>query len=234
MSSFTTSLETALSRSVVSTVVDEVAQLGLRALNSSLEGAGLRKMEGLKNFEVFSHASGNTVLFEVVLDVDQVEASSQEQMDSAVSAAEILESEIDNLVLRTYGLSKGGSVVRISRMKDARRPARDARRPAQDARRPARSALRPAGKGSSARDVEHKAARERPRSVAGMKGIRVTKEGKISLAFEKVMTQSKDGSFRYPSGEFEGILKDFMDRLKKIVLDSFLPELEKALERYTL
>ncbi|OPZ35171.1 MAG: hypothetical protein BWY99_02322 [Synergistetes bacterium ADurb.BinA166] len=232
MTSFATSLTTALNRAVVSSVVDSVAQDGLRALNAALEDAGFRKAEGLKNYEVFSHATGNTVLFEIVLDLESVEAPPQDQADAAAAAAEILESEIDKYVVRTYAIAAGGGIARVSRMKDARRPARDARTPARDARTPARDARRSAGKTASSRKSEHDAARERPRSLAGMKGIRVTKEGKVSLAFEKVMAESKDGSVRYPSGQFDGVMKGFMDRLKKVVVESFLPELEKAIARY--
>ena len=224
MSDLATSLTTALNRIVVSSVVDDVAKLGLKALKKALDDAGFQKMEKLKDYEVFSHVSGNTILFEIVLDIDSMDVP-PEKLDEASQSAEILESEIDNLVFRTYGLTKGGDVSRISRMKDARSPVQDARRPARDARRPA-------GRGSMARKVDHAAAKAAPRALAGMKGIRVTKEGKVSLSFQRTMTKTDEGETKYPEGKFDGVMKDFMDRLKKVISDVFVPELDQAMARY--
>jgi len=225
-----TSLETALGR-VITGVADDVAQLGLKALRDSLDAAGFRKMENLKDYEVFSHVSGDTILFEIVLDVEGVEALPEDKLEQAGQNAEILESEIDNLVFRTYGLTKGGDVARISRMKDGRRPVTDARRPARDARRPARDARKGAG-GALEREAAHKVAKSAPRSLAGMKGIRVTKEGKLSLSFQRSVTAGPNGEAKFPSTQFEGVLQDFMDKLKKVITDVFVPELEAAVARY--
>ena len=223
MADIATSLETALGR-VITGVADDVAQLGLKALRDSLDAAGFRKMENLKDYEVFSHVSGDTILFEIVLDVEGVEALPEDKLEQAGQNAEILESEIDNLVFRTYGLTKGGDVARISRMKDGRRPVTDARRPARDARKGAGGALE--------REAAHKVAKSAPRSLAGMKGIRVTKEGKLSLSFQRSVTAGPNGEAKFPSTQFEGVLQDFMDKLKKVITDVFVPELEAAVARY--
>lgn len=211
-----TSLTTALNRVIVG-MSDDVAKLGLQALKKSLDDAGFQKMDHLKNYEVYSHVSGNTILFEIVLDVDGVEELPQETLDSASQSAEILESEIDRPVMRSYGISAGGDVSKLSKMKDARRPAKDARRPA--GRESETKAVGPATKTA-------------PRPLAGMKGVRVTKEGKVALTFEKVMSKTENGEIKYPEGKFDGVMKDFMDRLKQVVLKSFAPELKNTLERH--
>lgn len=226
-----TSITTALNRAIVG-ISDDVAKLGLQALKESLDDAGFQKMDLLKNYEVYSHVSGNTILFEIVLDVGAVEDLPEETLNSALQSAEILESEIDNLVMRSYGISAGGDVFRLSRMRDVRIPSRDARSPARDARRPARDARRPAGRGAEARKIDHAVAKVAPRSLAGMRGIRVTKEGKISLAFEKTVSKTEEGEIKYPEGKFDGVMKDFMDRLQQVVLKSFAPELKRILERH--
>ena len=231
MTDIATSLETALGR-IITGVADDIAMLGLKALRSNLDEAGFRKMENLKDYDVFSHVSGDMILFEIVLDVEGLEALPEDKLDQASQNAEILESEIDNLVFRTYGLTKGGDVARVSRMKDARSGLTDAKRPSRDARRPARDARRPAGKGSLDREAEHRVAKAAPRSLAGMKGMRVTKEGKLSLSFERSVTSGPQGETKLPSTQFGGVLQDFMDKLKKVITDVFVPELEAAMIRY--
>jgi hypothetical protein len=83
-----------------------------------------------------------------------------------------------------------------------------------------------------ARKVDHAAAKAAPRALAGMKGIRVTKEGKVSLSFQRTMTKTDEGETKYPEGKFDGVMKDFMDRLKKVISDVFVPELDQAMARY--
>jgi len=201
-----TTLTAALDRAV-GNIVDGVASDGLKALKSVLDSAGFRKSEYLKDDEVLAHVSETEVTFEILRDVEAVEPEDEETRKAMEKQAERLEEQSS----RTYRMTSRG-VQRVQR--DARRPARDARRPARDARKTAADRL-----------FEHEIALRAPRSA------RVTRSGKLAVTLQRSIRTVKEET-RFPEGDFQGIIGKFMDEIKSVISDRFLPELNNIIQRH--
>lgn len=223
MDNFTTSLAAIMSRAVEQ-AIDSVARDGLVVLRDLLEQEGFSRSEFLKDYEVFAHVSGGTIMFEIVLDFEALEPG-----DAEAKAA--LEEETQQALAEasaTYGLSLR-TPRRLIGQRDARRPASDARR---DARRPARDAR----KTSRDRLFGHEVANHAPRRVVIPKGIgaprdaAVTSEGKLSVVFQRSVRATETG-FQMPQGKFDGIVGKFLDRLKSVIADKFTPALAEILSK---
>lgn len=223
MDNFTTSLAAIMSRAVEQ-AVDAVARDGLVVLRDLLEQEGFSRSEFLKDYDVFAHVSGGTIMFEIVLDFEALEPG-----DAEAKAA--LEEETQQALAeasKTYGLSLR-TPRRLIGQRDARRPASDARR---DARRPARDAR----KTSQDRLFGHEVANHAPRRVIIPKGIgaprdaAVTSEGKLSVVFQRSVRSTENG-FQMPQGKFDGIVGKFLDRLRSVIADKFTPALAEILSQ---
>lgn len=207
-----TSLTASMQRAVDG-LIDTIAKQGLVELRKILEKHGFSKSEYLKDYDVFAHVVGGWITFEIRLDVEAVvpedEAAQQAMDDVSQQVAAASEG-----ATRTYTVSKPSLQVR--QMKDVRRPARDARRPAKDIRKTAQDRL-----------VEHELARLAPRSA------RVTKTGQLSVALQRAV-RSSEKKVVFPQDKFQGILKDFLVSLQKILLDEFVPELVDIIDEYAV
>ncbi|HEY8096132.1 MAG TPA: hypothetical protein VIE65_08560 [Methylobacter sp.] len=208
----TTSLTAALQRATDG-IIDDIAKKGLVALRKTVEDAGFSHSQYLRNYEIFAHIIGGLILFEIVLDVEAVvadDAVTQSAMNDVSDAAADLAAESD----KTFTISRAS--LQIRRMKDVRRPVRNARKPARDARKDAQDRL-----------VEHELARLAPRSA------RVTRSGKLAVALKRAIRETKT-TVEFPQDKFQGILDDFMGRLKKVVFDTFVPELNEIIDDYAI
>lgn len=212
MADLATTVHAALQRAADS-VLDEVATDGLRVLRQVIHDAGFDKSEYLKNYELYAHVGASSVTFEIVLDVEAVlpeDRATQEAIDQQRAEAERAEAE----AARTYHLSTKTQSVR--RLKDKRSPAKDMRRPPRDARKNAQDRL-----------VEHELARFAPRSA------RVTRTGKLSVALRRSVRETEK-EVVFPQAKFDGIVQKFLDNLKKVVFEKFVPKLRELLEQHAL
>lgn len=213
-----TPLTVALKR-IVDESVDVIAKDGLVLLKHTLDTAGFKDSEFLKNYEILAHVRRDGVLFEIILDEGSVvPANSITEQDMAK------EKEIKNKAeeeikakARTYGLDSRGP----RRLVNKNKPARDARQPARDARQPAKDARKMSGD----RTIEHEVALRMPRSA------RVNVEGKLSISTRR-HTEKTKSTMQFPQGDTQGIIADFMDQLKKLIHDVFAPKMCDLIERY--
>lgn len=217
-----TSLAAQLQRAV-SSVSDSIAKEGLLALKRVLDASGFQKSRYLKNYEVFSHVNGGVVSFEILLDLESTDIDPKKLKQAADQALEAQE----DAARRTYVILQRGGNTRVARMRNVLRPARHANVPVKSALRPMKHAAQSTYKDSSQRLMEHKVAASAPR------GMNLNREGKLSIQFEKQTRTTSSGDLHYPQGHFQGIVKDFMDALNKIIVDKFTPELEHILSTYT-
>lgn len=201
----------AMVRRAFEAVVDDIAKDGLVVLRRVLNGAGFSGSEHLRDYEVFAHISGDTVSFEIVLDIEAV-VPEDEVTRRAIEEQREKAEEIEKQADKSFHLFR--KTQRVGRLRDARKPARDARKPARDAR-----------KNASDRLVEHELARLAPRSA------RVTRTGKLSVALRRSVRETED-KIEFPKDKFQGILGTFMEEIKNVVYDKFAPELRKIVERY--
>jgi hypothetical protein len=177
----------------------------------TLDDAGVS--ERLKGFEVFSHVSGSSVIFELVMDSSKVIAADAKTMAAIREEATNLRKQVMARVTKSFELGPEGP----------RRVVRDARRMQSDARSSPRDARR------GARDARRGAAMDR--ILENPRGMEMTPEGKLSVTLERSATTGKTG-FKIPKGAFQGILGDFMDRLNGVVADNFSGELQNILSRH--
>lgn len=209
---FSTTLYTALKKAARE-VIHEIAKEGVVALKKALDRAGFTKSEYLKNYEVYSHVIGDAITFEILVDLDSVEAGDEmtrqalEDQEDAIKAVEA-----------TYGVRSGRAYTRV---RDARKPAGDARQPAKDARKPARDAR------TNAQDrlLGHEIALHAPRSA------RITRQGKLAVTLKRSMRETEKASIM-PQGKFDGIMKDVMDDLNSVIFENFIPELQEIIDNY--
>ncbi len=217
-----TSLNAALNRAIHESL-ETIAKDGLVALRDLLAKEGFYKSEYLKDHDVFSHVTGNTITFEIVLDFESVEAG-DEQTKQALAEGN---SQALNDAEKSYGLSFR-TARRIIGMRDMRQPARDARR---DARKPARDIR----KTYQSRLIGHESAKYAPRNVVIPQGIgaprsaNVTQSGKLSVAFQRSIRENESG-FRMPAQKFEGIIGRFLKKLEGVIQEKFYPELTRIIQ----
>jgi hypothetical protein len=193
--------------------IDSIAKKCLVALRNILDQAGFREFENLKNYEVYVHVSGESMAFEILVDFESFDDKSKKLIEDLESKNELIEKSA-----RSYGFIVNG-IHRIEGMKDARKPAMDARRPARDARRPARDAR----ENSNDRSIKKEIARIAPRS------LKIDRSGKLSMAFQRSMEISND-EFVYPEGDFQGLIKEFMNKVKLVVSTTFKSEIKRIFQ----
>jgi hypothetical protein len=208
----TTSLTAAMQRAADG-LIDTIAKEGLVELRKILEKHGFSKSQYLKDYDVYAHVTGSWITFEIVLDVEAVVFEDEAAQKAVDDVAQQVASATEGAT-RTYTVSRPSLQVRT--LKDVRKPARDARKPAKDIRKTAQDRL-----------IEHELARLAPRSA------RVTRTGQLAVALQRSVRTSEK-KVEFPQDKFQGILKDFVDSLKKILLTEFVPELEEIVEDYAL
>ena len=201
-----TQLSTALDRAVDG-IIDGIASDGLKALKSVLDGAGFAKSEHLKNYEIMAHVSGREITFEILLDIEAMDTEDEATRQALEEKMEKPETGAS----RSYKMSRGG---RVQRLESAKRPARDARKPARDSR-----------KGSSQRSAEHEMALRAPRSA------RVSRTGKLAVALRRSVRETDKG-VELPKDQFQGIVGKFVDEIRTVVYNRFVPELAAIVKRY--
>jgi hypothetical protein len=211
MAEITTAFNTALDRAL-DRIIDDIAIEGVKALQVILDDAGFSKSPYLKNYEIYANVMGQEIVFEILLDMDSVEYKKDlEEKQEEVRKKK--EKKLEDLAARTYGLTRQSRrVTRIYHATDMRRPARDARKGARDAR-----------KGAAYRLARHEMINKRPRSA------HITRQGKLSIEMKRSVRETET-KIHLPQGDFEGVIKDIITKLKKIILDKFLPELSDAIQ----
>lgn len=223
MSDIATSLNAALMR-IVDSVIDDVAVDGIAALKKVLDDSGFSKSSYLKDYEIYAHVDGRTIVFEILIPADALNMDDSKTADAVTKAAE-QDPDAHTPGVRTYGFQPTTQPGRLTGRRDARR---DARQPARDARRDARKApqtLESKAKTAQSRLIEHQIALNSPR------GATVDRQGKISLRMSKSVEDKPDGGVQMPQGQFQGVIGKFMKELEAVIRDNFAPELEKVLER---
>jgi len=211
MAEITTAFNTALDRAL-DRVIDSIAIEGVKALQVILDNAGFSKSPYLKDYEIYANVIGHEIVFEILLSMDSVEYE-KEIEEKQEEAKKKQEKQLQDLTARTYGLTRQSrKVTRIYSATDMRRPARDARKGARDAR-----------KGAAYRLAQHEMINKRPRSA------HITRQGKLAIEMKRSMRESET-QVHLPQGNFEGIIKDIIDKAKEIILDKFLPELSDAIQ----
>jgi len=224
MENYTTSLVSLLNRAVAA-VSESIAKDGLKALKQTVDDAGFGDSPYLKNYEVFSYVEKDLITFEIVLNLEAVETSPESLKDDISEAQEA----IGDSLTKVFRLTNRG-VEKVNRMKDIRFDKHDARRPARDARTPPKRVA--GGKDetrtkSSDRSIGHALARSAPRKM------QMTRGGKVSLSFGLQTEPTGGGGVKFPKGDFQGIIGQFMDKLKQVVSSNFVPELEQIIARHT-
>lgn len=209
----TTSLDAALKRAAMA-IVSDIAKDGLLALQGVLDASGFSKSDYLKNYELYSHVNGSEIVFEIVLDVEAV-VSDDEATQQVIEEQAKMAAELEEQAQKSFHLErKTRKVRRLQGLHDARKPARDARKPARDARKNAQDRL-----------LEHELARLAPRSA------RVTREGKLSIALRRSIQNTKTDVV-FPQDKFQGILNNFVTKLKDLIHTMFIPEFQEIVQSY--
>lgn len=219
-----TTLNAALMR-IVDSVIDAIAADGVVALKKVLDDAGFSKSDALKDYEVYAHVSGREITFEILVPADAFDTSDAQTQEAVDKARAEAEAEENTPGVRTYGFQPTSRPGRLTGRRDARRDARksvwDARR---DARKPPKT-LTSRAKTAQTRLMEHEAALHAPR------GMTVNREGMVSLRMTKTVEDTPDGGVRLPKGQFQGVIGKFVESLKDVISENFVPELEKLLAR---
>jgi len=212
----TTSLHAAIQR-ISDGLMEKMATDGLTALKQTLDDAGVS--ERLKQYEVFSHVSGDSVVFEIMVDSSKVVATDAKTMKAIQIESSKLRQAMMKRVTKSFEMGPEGPrrVVR-----DARRFQSDARKSAGDARVPARDARK---SGTDAR-------REAGNTIEDPHGMELTPDGKLSITLERSATTGKSG-FKMPKNTFQGIMGDFMNRLNDAVAGNFAGKLQDIISRRT-
>lgn len=220
MADITTSLEAALRRATAA-IMDDVATEGLVALRKILESAHFSRSEFLKGYQVYVHVTNTDLEYEIVISGESLEEPEKAQQESAEQEKKVSNKDALLEAYRTYGLTQDNKPIRYAQMRDVRRPARDARTPARDARKPARDAR----KGADDRLLEHEIALRAPRSM------NLNQHGKLNLKFKRAVRETSQG-MQYPQESYDGLIGQFVEELRKVILSSFAPALEAVIARY--
>lgn len=216
---YTTQLS-ALLNHAIDEVVESVAIEGLQALKHTLDSAGFGEFDTLKNYEVFSHVEGREITFEIKVEFESLDEKTKETLLSQSTSQD----QKIRRTAKTFAFSGiGGAVNSVSRMHDARHVTHDARWKGHDARKTVRE-VPDTRKGSGERLAGHGLAFHAPR------GISIDKMGKLSVSLEKTVKET-DRGVTFPQGDFQGILGKFIDKLKMVVSDKFVPQLELIIRR---
>jgi hypothetical protein len=59
----------------------------------------------------------------------------------------------------------------------------------------------------------------------------VNREGMVSLRMTKTVEDTPDGGVRLPKGKFQGVIGKLMESIQDVIVENFVPELEKLLAR---
>jgi len=223
MVDYTTSLMSLVNRAV-DAVQDSIAKDGLRALKQTIDQAGFGDSPYLKNYQVFSYVESDLITFEIVLSLESVETTPTDLKDQIAIAQE----EIGDVMTRVYRLTTRG-VEKVNRMKDIRFSEHDARRPSKDARR---SPNRVAGSKTDSRKTSNQRASGHALAKSAPRRMHVARTGKISLSFGLTTQTLPGGGIKFPSGDFEGIIGQFMDKLKQVIVNNFTPQLKTIISRH--
>lgn len=207
-----TTIDAAMKRAARN-IIREIAKKGIVALKNILDRSGFAKSEYLDDYEVFAHIRGDEITFEIIVDFDAL----QFEDDATKKALEENAQQLQNSE-RTYGVRSNRAYTYV---RDVRKPAIDKRKPARDARQPARDAR----KTSHDRLVGHEIALHAPRSA------RMTRQGKLSVTLRRSVRETQQ-KIQIPDGEFDGIIKEVMDKLSTIIASSFVPAIQEIVVDY--
>ncbi len=232
---------TSMMEEAAESVIEAIAAEGLVALKSVLDASGFADSEHLKDYEVIANVMRGSVEYEIIVKLEALASTATESLregervqkptrESPRAAymkriSEIASAGEARELVKTYALTKHGKPLRLDGPHDARKPSKDARRHQRDARTGSDRRAKPeARKGSGARLLEHTMAAYAPR------GMDVDDDGIIRIAFQReVRTTGK--SFIMPQGSYQGIVKDFVDKIRALVENEFTAQFDQILER---
>ena len=238
MSELTTSIEKQVQR-IINNVRDSVAKDGLIALKRVLDGSGFAKSEYLKDYKVNAHTTKESVIFEIIIELEAFE-DQDEIPKTTEDANQAVDIQREKTIQETYTILSRGGFSNVARLHDKRERVGSILKPTRSILRPTRS-IRSAFKGTAQRKLGHVIANSAQRgedkedvpmsSLPLPRDMYVNAEGKLSVKFKKQTTIDKSGAMHYPKGSYQGISKKFIEEIKKIVANSFIPELTNLIEK---
>lgn len=221
-----------LEEAVLSTI-DSIAVEGLTALKRILDESGFADSPNLKDYEVTASVSKDSVEFELLIDFEGLDEDSKRKMRK--ENEEVFDRHANEVkgrseardFVKTYTMSpRTKRPERIVGMRDARRPPREGRRFQRDARKiPYDRHRTDASKTSGQRYVEHEFAATAPR------GLDVDDSGKLRIALHREIRNTKKGVI-FPKGDYQGIVKKFVEQIEQIMEEKFVPELESIIMQH--
>lgn len=217
---------------VVDDMMDDVAVQGLTALKRILDDSGFADSPFLKNYEMSASVGNGEVEFEILLDSEAVDEESRRKMRKETETTYKNNTrKVSNRsgkdgakeFVKTYTMSSKGRPERIVGMRDGRRHKKDGRTFQRDMRKISSDRLKPdALKTSGERYVEHELSATAPR------GMDVDESGKLRIAIHREIRNTKKKVI-FPQGDYQGIVKKFVDEMVDMIETRFAPELEKIL-----
>lgn len=204
-----------------------------------MDESGFADSEYLKDYQVYAHINSESVEFEILISVEGVEDNSKKvlqdesrrKMRKETSAIyqkhsrDVKSKSEAKKFVRTYTLSPKGRPERIVGSRDGRTHAKDARKFQKDGRKTSydRSRKSPL-KNSGERYVEHEFAATSPR------GLDVDLDGKLRISLQREI-RNTSRKVIFPQGSYQGIVKNFVNEIKKLIEEKFTPELEAVIRQ---
>jgi hypothetical protein len=218
-SNIETSIRTQIHRALGG-LIESAAKDGLVALRKSLSEAGFVGNQ----YEIFSHVTDSSVIFEIVVNSSDIVVTDKKTMDAIETESSKIKEEMMKNVKKSFEITVDGprrvvndsrSSVNENRVKDARKPSRDARSSMMDARNTV---------AGTQKDTLNPLI-ENPR------GIDVTSDGKLSITIERSTKKTSSG-IKFPKNLNQGVMGDFMSRLNDSISDNFSKRFQEILTRH--
>jgi len=213
-----------LLENVADEMLDPIATEGLKALKQILDGSGFADSPALKDYDLTSSIGNGVVEFVITLNDEGLESETRRKMrDETKNSYRGKSKQVTGLgdadrFVRTYMMRPNGRPERIAGMRDARKTRHEGRKFKQDARTIASDrASKITPKTSGERHVAHQHAAVAPRGMS-------VEDGKLRIAMQREIRNSSKTIM--PQGSYQGIMRDFVEKLQKIIVDQFSPVLE--------
>ena len=213
-------------------VRESIAKEGLVALKNLLDSEGFADSPYLKDYEIYSEINEDVINYVIELNEKAFSDEFKRKMrketeDKFKKESKKVEGRGEAKDFRkTYMLGPTGRPERIEGSYDARKKLREKRRFAKDARtisddrRKTKTPLT-----SSERYVDHEFNATAPRSME------VEEDGKLRITMQREI-RNTEKKVIFPKGQYQGIIKKFLDELTEMMEDKFNQELNSIISRY--
>jgi hypothetical protein len=204
-----------------------VAKKGLIALKRVLDSAGFKDIEGLKDYELNSEVFTDSVAFYITVSFASIDDISRERL--AKKAVDIKRRREEastragaKRLVKRYTMRSDGRPLKIQGRYDLRRPVRDSQQIRKDARTTARErARKPAIKNAADRLIDHEEIMVSPRGMT-------IEDDKLHIDLERVIKE-KDGKTILPQSEYQGIMRNVVDRIMGVITKEFVASFQKEM-----